>query len=97
MGLLVCSGCAIGGRSVSIDSDSRAPQFGLQLVPRKTEPDPSTYRSIALTDRRAADVRLATRTQEPTSQRLSLPSLPFPRTDVDDDGQPLGTEIPLEF
>ena len=56
---LCCSGvigCAVGGRSVSIDSNSRIPFFGLELQERKRKSDGPPVHSIR-SDRKS-DVRI---------------------------------------
>lgn len=47
-GLLCCGGigCAVGGRSVSIDSNSRIPFFGLELRERERKSSGPPVRSI---------------------------------------------------
>ena len=46
LGLMV-SGCAVGGKSFAIDSNSRVPFFGLELKERKPKSDLPTFNSIS--------------------------------------------------
>lgn len=43
---LIASGCAVGGKHFSYDSQSRMPWFGLQLTEPKSK-EPAIYRSIS--------------------------------------------------
>ena len=45
LGLSVC-GCAVGGKSMSIDSTSRSPWFNLELKERKKRADGPAHRAI---------------------------------------------------
>lgn len=50
LGLCVClvaSGCAVAGKSMSIDSTSRMPWFGLELKERSRKSQGPSFRSIA--------------------------------------------------
>lgn len=52
MGLILSfSGCAVGGKSFAIDSNSRVPFFGLELKERKAKDKAPSYRSISQSDR----------------------------------------------
>ncbi len=53
------SGCTIGGKSFSIDSNSRVPFFGLELKERKPKSTAPSYRSISQTNRDMPDVKIA--------------------------------------
>lgn len=44
---VLASGCAIGGKSFSIDSNSRVPFFGLELKERKPKSAVPSYNSIS--------------------------------------------------
>ena len=51
MGLCVSmltGGCAVGGKSMSIDSTSKMPWFGLELKERKKKSDGPAYRAVNL-------------------------------------------------
>lgn len=45
--LLTAAGCAVGGKSFAIDSNSRIPFFGLELKERKKKSGAPTYNSIS--------------------------------------------------
>jgi hypothetical protein len=53
------SGCTIGGKSFSIDSNSRIPFFGLELKERKPKSTAPVYHSIARTKDDSAEVKVA--------------------------------------
>ena len=53
------SGCTIGGKSFSIDSNSRVPFFGLELKERKPKSTLPSYQSISQTNRDKSDVKIA--------------------------------------
>ena len=55
----ILSGCTIGGKSFSIDSNSRVPFFGLELKERKRKSTAPSYQSISQTNRDASDVKIA--------------------------------------
>ena len=55
----ILSGCTIGGKSFSIDSNSRVPFFGLELKERKPKSSAPSYQSISQTNRDASDVKIA--------------------------------------
>ena len=53
------SGCAIGGKSFSIDSNSRVPFFGLELKERKPKSTAPAYRSISWSGSGTPEVEVA--------------------------------------
>lgn len=53
------SGCTIGGKSFTMDSNSRVPFFGLELKERKSKSAAPVYRSIARSSDSANDVKVA--------------------------------------
>ena len=53
------SGCAIGGKSFSIDSNSRVPFFGLELKERKPKSTAPAYRSISWSGGGTPEVEVA--------------------------------------
>ena len=55
----VLSGCTIGSKSFSIDSNSRVPFFGLELKERKPKTSAPSYKSISRSDRDLSDVKIA--------------------------------------
>ncbi len=55
----VMCGCTIGGKSFSIDSNSRVPFFGLELKERKPKRTVPSYQSISQTNRDKSDVKIA--------------------------------------
>lgn len=60
MALAVFSGgCAIGGKSFSIDSNSRIPFFGLELKERKPKSNAPSYNSISRSGSEASRVETA--------------------------------------
>ena len=60
------SGCAIGGKSFSMDSNSRIPFFGLELKERKPKSTAPVYRSIARTSETSTDVKVALQISQAT-------------------------------
>ncbi|MEI8378835.1 MAG: hypothetical protein WCJ09_01815 [Planctomycetota bacterium] len=48
LGLVICvtPGCAVGSKSMSIDSTSKMPWFGLELKGRKPKSDGPAFRSV---------------------------------------------------
>ena len=57
----VVSGCTIGSKSFSIDSNSRVPFFGLELKERKPKSTAPSYQSISRSNRDLSDVKIAFR------------------------------------
>ncbi|MEI8016930.1 MAG: hypothetical protein WCH39_01965 [Schlesneria sp.] len=55
----ILSGCTIGGKSFSIDSNSRVPFFGLELKERKPKSTAPSYQSISQTNRDSSEVKIA--------------------------------------
>jgi hypothetical protein len=55
----VGSGCAVGGKSFAIDSNSRIPFFGLELQERKPKSAAPAYRSIARAKSESSPVKAA--------------------------------------
>ena len=55
----ILSGCTIGGKSFSIDSNSRVPFFGLELKERKPKSTAPSYQSISQTNRDSPEVKIA--------------------------------------
>lgn len=93
--LTVLNGCAVGGKSFSIDSNSRVPFFGFDLVPKSGKPDPSSYRSIAQTTptKPRSFWPVPTKSDQPAVQTMQLP-----RTDLNRDGEPLpDREVRFDF
>ena len=92
--VLVCwfagIGCAIGGKSASIDSNSRVPFFGLELQERRRHEAAPNFRSIRLdqaSDSRVEPIRLNSnspskevKSKDRRGQDASIP-LTFPRTE----------------
>ncbi len=88
------SGCALGRSSLSIDSNSRSPWLGLELIPGKKPADPANYhRSIAQHRSQPGDqAEIQAAIQKPKKESR-LPGwlnpmaertpLPLPRTDVE--------------
>ena len=94
---LTATGCAVAGKSFSMDSVSRMPFFGLSLQPRGPDKSDSIHRSISrnpATPVAAATADLRTppstarsgwwlgRPRVTTDQALPMQSVPLPRTDV---------------
>jgi hypothetical protein len=67
----ILSGCTIGGKSFSIDSNSRVPFFGLELKERKPKSIAPSYQSISQTNRDASEVKVALQVG-PASSLLGL-------------------------
>ena len=63
----ILSGCTIGGKSFSIDSNSRVPFFGLELKERKPKSSVPSYQSISQTSRDTPDVKIALQVVPKTS------------------------------
>ena len=57
--VVIFSGCTIGGKSFSIDSNSRIPFFGLELKERKPKSTAPAYQSIARTKNDTSSVKNA--------------------------------------
>jgi hypothetical protein len=55
----ILSGCTIGGKSFSIDSNSRIPFFGLELKERKPKSIAPVYQSIARTNADTSEIKVA--------------------------------------
>ncbi|WP_010582643.1 hypothetical protein [Schlesneria paludicola] len=71
MGLiLVSSGCAVGGKSFAIDSNSRVPFFGLELKERKAKDKAPSYRSISQSEGGQSRFQPALQTGTSSSSRL---------------------------
>ena len=88
---ILTGGCAVNRTSMSMDSVSRRPFFGIELAPKKRS-TPVYEKSIAQHRRQAADAPKVqpaireTKTDGPWPEWLALPSsrptLPLPRTDL---------------
>jgi len=105
-GTALLSGCALEHPSMSLDSVSKRPFFGVQVAPKKKEP--AYDRTISQDRSRAADaVRIQPAIRETEREShwpnwLTLPTsrpvLSLPRTDQDE--TPLRTasnDVPIEF
>ena len=91
---LSLSGCAVGGRNASIDSNSRIPFFGLELHQRKRKLEGPPIHSIrwnSSSNFRTEPLRLVDASKSPIQNRDPLKqktnggrmvSLPLPRTDT---------------
>jgi hypothetical protein len=101
------SGCTVGGRSVSIDSNSRIPFFGLELRerPRKTNGPPvHSIRSGSQTDVRIEPLGLTKAIGPPrrlgeTRDRTPSPLVPvvMPLTEVNSTSASAGTRVAAEI
>jgi len=95
--LILTSGCAVGGKSVSIDSNSRIPFFGLELFQRSPKSSGPPLHSIRRKStstvrietlslapiRNKKEVEKTISSESPQENRLPTPeSQTFPRTDV---------------
>lgn len=95
--LVAVSGCAVGGKSFSMDSVSRTPFFGLSLQPKAPDKSEMIHRSIGRDTAtgvaaETADLRVnfgGSRTgwwpgpsRATKDQPLPMQSIPLPRTDM---------------
>lgn len=100
LGLSVClavsaSGCAVSGKSVSIDSTSRMPWFGLELKERARKSSQPAYRSIGRDS--TSPVRIESLGLAPAARNeetrltplvpLALPTTVLGREDAPDEAQ----------
>ncbi|OYW18101.1 MAG: hypothetical protein B7Z55_11265, partial [Planctomycetales bacterium 12-60-4] len=88
------SGCAFGRSSLSIDSNSRSPWLGLELIPSRKKADPPNYNRSVAQQRYSTEVQaeIQPAVQKPKKESR-LPNwlnpmaertpLPLPRTDVE--------------
>ena len=111
VGLCCCGaiGCAVGGRSVSIDSNSRIPFFGLELKERQRKssgPPVHSIRSDQKTDVRIEPLGLTkgissiARLGEKRDRKPSpLAPISVPRTDANSPSRPAGDQaaVPIDF
>ena len=70
--IAIC-GCAVGGKSMSIDSTSRMPWFGLELKERKRKTDGPAYRAVNLDKNSKSRVEAVGLDDVKTSDRDSVP------------------------
>ncbi len=66
----VGSGCTVGGKSFSMDSNSRVPFFGLELRERKPKSTAPTYNSISRSNTDGSRVEPALRVGSSTASTL---------------------------
>lgn len=88
-------GCTIGGKSFTMDSNSRIPFFGLELKERKPKSSAPAYQSIARTFDTATDVKVALQispaTGKLTKKRVDHPTpLSFSEIEVSRAPVPVG-------
>lgn len=94
---LSVTGCAVAGKSFSMDSASRTPFFGLSLQPKAPEKSESIHRSISRETRPAvptetADLKSRSSSgwkdwwpgaaQSKPDPALPMQAIPLPRTDM---------------
>lgn len=74
MFVVILSGCTVGGKSFSIDSNSRVPFFGLELRERNRKSSAPAYQSISRTKETNAEIRIAMQGRPTTpSVRVTRP------------------------
>jgi hypothetical protein len=80
---LAASGCAVGGKSMSIDSTSKMPWFGLELRERKKKQHGPAFPSVRLDEKSKANVQPASLSDGSVDEVAVMPrhSLTLPRTD----------------
>ena len=69
--LLQLSGCAVGGKSFSIDSNSRVPFFGLELKERKSKGKAPAFDSISRTAANRSRIETISRPNVIAGQTIS--------------------------
>jgi hypothetical protein len=93
LGSLTLSGCTLGRSSLSIDSNSRSPWLGLELIPGRKSADAAAYnRAIAQQRSPSGDQTQVHAAIQKPKKETRLPGwlnpisektpLPLPRTDV---------------
>lgn len=104
--LLCTTGCAVGGKSFSMDSTSRTPYFGLSLMPKARDKSDNINRAmrqdapgkVATADRRTTSESnglldwLPGRTKPDAESALPMESIPLPRTDRPSAPAPVGEQ-----
>lgn len=67
---VAASGCTMGGKSFSIDSNSRIPFFGLELKERKPKVNAPSFNSISRADADSSRIESALQIRSSTSLSL---------------------------
>lgn len=95
------SGCAVAGKSMSIDSTSRMPWFGLELKGRKKKAEGPAFPSVRLDKHRKSRVDTAGRSMtESVGDLANLtenPSLALPTTERSLDSSVADEPVALDF
>lgn len=112
VGLCCCGaiGCAVGGRSVSIDSNSRIPFFGLELKERQRKSNAPPVHSIRLDQKTDVQIEplgltkgigsLARFGEQRDRKPSPLASIVVPRTDANSPSRPAAGDqaaVPIDF
>ncbi|MFO1040333.1 MAG: hypothetical protein U0941_01020 [Planctomycetaceae bacterium] len=96
---LITPGCAIGSKTMSIDSTSKMPWFGLELKGRKPKSDGPSYRSVRNENGDKSRIDTLGRKSSDASDSSGKSSMVLPLTDrnlLSDNGKKDDHEIDFQ-